>query len=195
MTKPANRIRVIGGKWRGSRISVADLPGLRPTGDRVRETLFNWLMADIAGARCLDAFSGSGVLGFEALSRGAREILAFESAATAANAIRDTISRLGADDFHLQQQSFFVEHGYAGEPFDIVFIDPPFAQDLHTMALDYLIQHKLLAERALVYLEMPAEQAAQSLSEHWHIKKSKTAGAVWFALLQYIPSASEQGNL
>src|SRR5450432_2048001 len=122
-----NSVRIIGGEWRGRRINFPDIPGLRPTPDRVRETLFNWLQQAVAGARCLDLFAGSGALGLEALSRGAKALAFVEQAVPAARALREQLMRLGATSraqvFEMGAARFLRS---AGEPFDIVFLDPPF---------------------------------------------------------------------
>src|SRR5690606_31741912 len=125
--KPGNRIRIIGGDWRSRVLDFPDLPELRPTPDRVRETLFNWLQFDITGARCLDLFAGSGVLGFEALSRGAASVMAFETDTSAVRALRENASRLGARGYQLTPGSAleWLQHG-TPQTFDIVFLDPPF---------------------------------------------------------------------
>ena len=125
-----NSVRIIGGGWRGRRITFPDVPGLRPTPDRVRETLFNWLQHDIAGARCLDLFAGSGALGLEALSRGAKELVFVEQSVAASRALQEQLARLGAE-----RRSQVVEMGAArylrgaAPAFDIVFLDPPFGRD------------------------------------------------------------------
>ena len=130
--KPApgkrNSLRIIGGGWRGRRVHFPDSPGLRPTPDRVRETLFNWLQFSVAGTRCLDLFAGSGALGLEALSRGAREVVFVDEAAAVAQTLREELERLGGT-----AQAPACVHASAarylatpGEPFDLIFLDPPF---------------------------------------------------------------------
>ena len=122
-----NKIRIIGGSWRGRRVSFPDTPGLRPTPDRVRETLFNWLQPSIVESRCLDLFAGSGALGLEALSRGAREVVFVEKDPLTARALQAELTRLGG-----HPRARVMELGAArflrvpGEPFDVVFLDPPF---------------------------------------------------------------------
>jgi 16S rRNA (guanine966-N2)-methyltransferase len=149
-------VRIIGGRWRGTRLPVADVAGLRPTSDRVRETLFNWLASVLPGARALDLFAGSGALGLEALSRGAREALLVERDAKLAESLRQTIARLNAQD---EAQVVVADalallraplHGR----FDIVFLDPPFAADLWPAAFAAL--PPWLADEARVYVESPA---------------------------------------
>ena len=185
MKPQAQKLRIIGGKWRGTKVPVVNQPGLRPTGDRIRETLFNWLTADIRDAHCLDAFAGSGILGLEALSRGARAVLAFEPSKQAANALTETTNRLGAADFQLFRESFFSCRFPDTEPFDIVFIDPPFELNLQTKALGYLAENHCLKASSQIYLERPREEADLPLPPGWSVRKSKIAGAVWFGLLEY----------
>src|SRR6202041_2575159 len=129
-----NSVRIIGGGWRGRRVNFPDLPGLRPTPDRVRETLFNWLQHAVVGSRCLDLFAGSGALGLEALSRGAKELVFVEQAVAASRTLQEQLVRLGGE-----RKGRVVEMGAArylrtaaqpgGGPFDIVFLDPPFDRD------------------------------------------------------------------
>lgn len=185
MKKQAQKLRIIGGKWRGSKLPIVDGPGLRPTGNRVRETLFNWIATDIVGARCLDAFAGSGILGLEALSRGGLEVVAFEPAKEAAGAILETTRRLRAENFNLYTESFFDGRLLSQKPFDIVFIDPPFELNLQIKALEYLVNNQCLSSAALVYLERPSAEADSPLPTGWTIYKSKAAGAVWFGLVRY----------
>jgi 16S rRNA (guanine966-N2)-methyltransferase len=136
-----NSVRIIGGGWRGRRVSFPDIPGLRPTPDRVRETLFNWLQSAIAGTRCLDLFAGSGALGLEALSRGAQEIVFVEQAVAAARALQEQLIRLGA-----RTKGQVVEMGAARylrsvpQAFDIVFLDPPFGRNALAEYIPLLVQ-------------------------------------------------------
>lgn len=154
----SNSIRIIAGKWRGRRLPVLDVEGLRPTTDRVRETLFNWLMPDIAGSRCLDVFAGSGALGLECLSRGAEQVLFIEFNAAAASNINRNIELLQADPPSLEAKVIngdalkFLK-GIAPNPFDIVFLDPPFKIDIIPQCLDLLEANGWLSETSLLYLE------------------------------------------
>ena len=149
-----NSVRIIGGGWRGRRVSFPDIPGLRPTPDRVRETLFNWLQERIAGARCLDLFAGSGALGLEALSRGAKEVVFVEQAVAAARALQEQLIRFGG-----QARAQVVEMGAARylrsvpQAFDIVFLDPPFGQDALAEYVPMLDAGDWLNVGGLVYLE------------------------------------------
>lgn len=152
-------VRIIGGDWRGTRLPVADAPGLRPTADRVRETLFNWLQPKLHGARVLDLFAGSGALGLEALSRGAREAWLVERDARLAEQLRATVARLRADQRAQVAQADALAwlraplHGR----FDLVFVDPPFTASLWTDAIAAL--PPWLADDAWLYLEAPVDVA------------------------------------
>ena len=140
-------VRIIAGQWRGTRLPIPDLPGLRPSGDRGRETLFNWLQASVRGARCADLFAGSGVLGLEAASRGAAQVTLIEKDVVAARHIQATIDKLGAEQVrcvHSDALQWLRDQPEAS--LDIVFIDPPFGQGLAEKALALLEEHRLVAE-------------------------------------------------
>ena len=178
-----NSVRIIGGGWRGRRVSFPDIPGLRPTPDRVRETLFNWLQQDIAGARCLDLFAGSGALGLEALSRGAKEAVFVEQAVAASRTLQEQLIRLGGAG-----KGQVVEMGaarYLRSPprqFDIAFLDPPFGQGALAEYVSMLDAGRWLEARALVYLENEKRDGAPVLPAHWELLKSKSAGEVGYHL-------------
>jgi 16S rRNA (guanine966-N2)-methyltransferase len=178
-----NSVRIIGGGWRGRRVSFPDIPGLRPTPDRVRETLFNWLQHAIVGARCLDLFAGSGALGLEALSRGAREVVFVEQAVAASRALQEQLIRLGG---HARGQ--VVEMGAArylrssAPAFDIVFLDPPFGRDALAEYVPLLDAGTWLKPGALVYLENEKQAGVPVLPTHWQLLKSKSAGEVGYHL-------------
>jgi 16S rRNA (guanine966-N2)-methyltransferase len=178
-----NSVRIIGGAWRGRRIAFPDLPGLRPTPDRVRETLFNWLQHAVAGARCLDLFAGSGALGIEALSRGARELVFVEQAPAAARTLREQLGRLGCT-----QNANILEMGAARYlrttpcRFDIIFMDPPFGKDALPEYVALLDAGDWLPDGGLVYLENEKSAGVPSLPPHWDLLKSKFAGEVGYHL-------------
>jgi 16S rRNA (guanine966-N2)-methyltransferase len=178
-----NSVRIIGGGWRGRRVSFPDLPGLRPTPDRVRETLFNWLQHAVAGARCLDLFAGSGALGLEALSRGAKELVFVEQAVAASRGLQEQLVRLGGE-----RRSQVVEMGAArylrtpAQPFDIVFLDPPFGRDFLAEYVPLLDAGNWVTVGGLVYLENEKNSGAPVLPTHWELLKSKSAGEVGYHL-------------
>ena len=155
----AGHVRIIGGRWRGTRLPVADLPGLRPTPDRVRETLFNWLQPVIPGARVLDLFAGSGALGLEAVSRGAREALLVERDPRLVETLHANVKRLeAAAEVHvLRADAAGLLRAPLHGRFEIVFVDPPFADEAWTAVLDAL--PPWLADDAWLYLESPAERS------------------------------------
>lgn len=177
----AGRIRIIGGSLRNSRLEVPDLPGLRPTPERVRETLFNWLAPVIEGARCLDLCAGTGALGIEALSRGAASVQFVERDALAALALRQNLHRLKLAVGQVQAAD--AQQFLAGlpQPMDLVLLDPPFALDIwHTLA-QQLEQGGWLAERASIYVESPRASAPR-LPPNWQLHREGRAGEVRFAL-------------
>ena len=176
------RLRIIGGEWRGLKLNFpGEVANLRPTPDRVRETLFNWLTNHIHGARCLDLFAGSGALGLEALSRGASHCTFVDNAAAAAEAVRSHLSQLNA------HQRATVVCGNAlqwqGAPFDVVFVDPPYSSDLGGSALEHLVHEGLLANDARIYLEMERNQAPPPIPAILEVIRDKVAGNVRYQLL------------
>ena len=183
-----NRVRIIGGEHRGRRIAVPDRPGLRPTPDRVRETLFNWLGQRLDGLACLDLFAGSGALGFEAASRGATRVVMVENDRTAFQALeeaRDTIG-FGAVELIFGDAFDYLKRG--DEVFDVVFLDPPFRQNALAAVLEHLPRR--LAPRAPVYLEAPEPLPAGA---GWGELKRARAGQVSYQLLEW--RGDDQGGL
>lgn len=183
----SGQLRVIAGNWRGRKLSFPALEGLRPTGDRMRETLFNWLQDDIHDARCLDLFAGSGSLGLEALSRGAQHCTFIDTQAQACQALRANLALLNCQQAHIEQRDALSwldsQSGINSEPFNIVFCDPPFALDLWAQTLTKLTNHSLLAKDALIYLESP-RKVAIATAPSWHLQRSKETGQVRFCLFQ-----------
>jgi len=159
--RQAGKVRIIGGHWRGTRLDVADAPGLRPSADRVRETLFNWLQPILPGARVLDLFAGSGALGLEALSRGAREALLVEREPKLVASLQATVARLKAEDqaHVVRADALAFLHAPPHGRFDIVFVDPPFTGHLWNGVVDALTPW--LATQAWLYLESPADAAVE----------------------------------
>lgn len=179
------QLRIIGGRWRSRRLQFPDAPGLRPTPDRVRETLFNWLAAQVPAARVLDPFAGSGALLLEALSRGAGHALALELSPQVAAALRSNLSLLQAEDAEVRQVDALQHLATAcAEPFDLVFLDPPFHRDLLQPACQLLEQRGWLASDAWIYTESEQPPSSLGLPGHWHLHREKQAGQVHYALWQ-----------
>ncbi|HEB92503.1 MAG TPA: 16S rRNA (guanine(966)-N(2))-methyltransferase RsmD [Gammaproteobacteria bacterium] len=179
-----NRLRIIGGQWRGRRLEFPDIPGLRPTPDRVRETLFNWLQTEIVGARCLDLFAGSGALGLEALSRGASQVVLVDESSAATRQIEANLQRLHANAaavVHMAVQTF-LERGPDDARYDIVFLDPPFAQGLIKTSIDLLAEKGWLTPGARIYLETENPLRELPLPADWQLLKEKTSGQVTYRL-------------
>jgi len=179
------RLRIVAGKWRSRFLPVVDIPGLRPTSERVRETLFNWLARDVVGAHCLDLFAGTGVLGFEALSRGARRVQFVELSKKAADTIVANIGALDASGAALENcDAFEFLAANDDELFDIVFLDPPFADESLDELCRLLQSSGRLADGALVYLEQDKGHAPPVLPDGWTVLRDKTAGKVRYFLVQ-----------
>lgn len=181
----SSQVRIIGGQWRSRKLTVPDAPGLRPTPDRVRETLFNWLAPYIGGARVLDAFAGSGALFLEAMSRGASTGLALDSNTAAISNLRSNLALLDCNDAEtLQVDSLQYLSSSTERGFDIVLLDPPFHQDLLLKACELLEANHWLNERAWIYTE--SEQAPSSLGvpNTWRLHREKHTGQVHYALWQ-----------
>lgn len=180
------RIRIIAGAWRGRMLPVADLPGLRPTTDRIRETVFNWLQAEVPDARCLDLFAGTGSLGLEALSRGAKHCDFVEQLAPAQKMLNEALRTLKASDrgtIHNSEAIRFLTT--AVEPYDLVFLDPPFDGDLLGSACETLNDSKLLRQDSLIYIEQSAKDAL-AIPENWVERRSKRTGGVFYGLYQFV---------
>lgn len=176
--KPS-QLRIIGGQWRGRRLSFSPAAGLRPTPDRVRETLFNWLAPVIRGARCADLYAGSGALGLEALSRGAAHCDFVDRSSSACKGISEHLLTLGANDRGsvaiMEATNFLME---TERCYDLVFIDPPFATGLVEPTCRLLDQRKLLCESALVYIETGVREQPNIPATDWQLHREKTAGDV-----------------
>jgi 16S rRNA (guanine966-N2)-methyltransferase len=181
---PPGKVRIIAGRLRGSRIVVPDRPGLRPTPDRVRETLFNWLAPVIEGARCLDLFAGTGALGIEALSRGAASCTFVESDRELARRIEDDLTRLDAGEARVVATDAESLLAGAQQPFDVVFLDPPFAANLWE-AIASRLERGWLARDAWIYVESPAD-ARFALPPTWQLHREGHAGAARHALYRRV---------
>ena len=180
-------VRIIGGKWRSRNLRFVSVDGLRPTGSRIRETLFNWLAPTIEGARCLDLFAGSGALCFEALSRGAVCCVAIEANSQAVSELRYNQAQLTANNLDIVSGDCqkLLERGNTAKPYDIIFLDPPFDMKLHKQASILLISGNWLASKAQIYCEFPATEA-QDLPLSWRLIKDKIAGNVRYCLFEYV---------
>ena len=179
-------MRIIGGAHRGRKLRFPSLPGLRPTADRVRETLFNWLQPQLPGADCLDLYAGSGALGLEAASRGAGRVVMLDRSAEVVDQLRENIGLLQLDRVEAWQADAL--EWLAGSPspcfspFDLVFLDPPFADDLLEQSCRLLDSAGWLNPEARIYLEMDAGHPLPELPERWHLLRRKQAGQVWYHL-------------
>jgi 16S rRNA (guanine966-N2)-methyltransferase len=178
------KIRIIGGQWRGRKLVVPDRSGLRPTGDRVRETLFNWLQFELAGARCLDLFAGTGALGLEALSRGAALAVFVERDRHLAETLREIAAGWpGGDRMEIVQGDALRWLSDDRRQFEVVFIDPPFADGLQERVLESLAQGDHLAANARVYVEQDARDPEIEPGARFELLRSKTLGEVRLTLL------------
>ncbi len=184
--KKPNTLRIIGGTWRGRKLHFLDVDGLRPTPDRVRETLFNWLQPVIAGAHCLDLFAGSGALGFEALSRGAASVVMVERDGNAVKQLRENITVLKTADAQIIQRDAlaFLNSGDRA-PFDIVFLDPPYHQNQIDPCCASLEQHGWLAPHAHLYIETERSLAQLRLPASFTVTRDKAAGQVAYRLIAH----------
>lgn len=193
---PPGRVRIVAGKWRGRRLPIAAVPGLRPTSERIRETLFNWLAPLIEGARCLDLFAGTGALGLEALSRGAADVIFVERSVPAVQTLRDSIDILDAATASIQvgDAVLFLQKTEPRQR-DIVFLDPPFGDDCLEELCRLLDRGKWLATGASVYLEQDSRQRRPVLPDGWTVGREKRAGNVRYSLVSVTDSGQTIRNL
>ena len=177
------KIQIIAGHWRGRKISVASSPGLRPTGSRVRETLFNWLAPYINAARCLDLFAGSGILSFEALSRGAKHCTALDNHHEAIKHLTNNCNLLSSDlnIIHTDAISYLRQKNL-NAPYDLAFVDPPFAGTLYREACALLEENQWLTASAMIYCEISSNSMNFSPPANWKLEKDKTTGDVRYML-------------
>lgn len=182
LTETEGELRIIGGQWRGRKLRFPALPGLRPSPDRVRETLFNWLAPEISGARCLDLFAGSGALGLEALSRGAGFCQFLDSATPATKRIETHLTLLSCRDAKVQTADALQWlQQKSSHTFNMVFLDPPFRQGLLDECCARL-ESGWLAERAWIYVEAAADETPPTVPPSWHLHRDKRAGQVAYRL-------------
>ncbi|MEO8459547.1 MAG: 16S rRNA (guanine(966)-N(2))-methyltransferase RsmD [Dokdonella sp.] len=175
------RLRIVAGSLRGSRLDVPDKPGLRPTPDRVRETLFNWLAPIVNGARCLDLFAGTGALGIEALSRGASSCVFVERDAQLARAIEANLERLKITNASVRSGDALAMPIEGGQRFDLVFLDPPFDANLWDAAIARFATGSALGDTAWIYIESPATLVPE-VPKEWSMHREGRSGAVRHAL-------------
>ncbi len=182
----SNRIRIIGGEWRSRQLPFIEVPGLRPTPDRVRETLFNWLQGKIAASHCLDLFAGSGAIGFEALSRYAAEVVLVEKHAKVAQQLRDNLASLkieGERRGTIVNKDAIKYLEETAEAFDIIFLDPPYRKGLLPKVLQQIVSKSLLSTSGLIYLEHESEEQFDWLQWDLEVLKQSKAGQVCGVLL------------
>ncbi len=191
MGKPRNQLRIIAGQWRGRKVSFPEVPGLRPTPDRVRETLFNWLAPVIAGARCLDLFAGSGALGLEALSRGAAQVILVDNQPAVIKQLKANLSLLQADSAEVIRADALRYLDGAAMPFDVVFLDPPYQTEWLARCMEQLEAGGWLAAHAWIYLEASAKLGLPDMPQNWHVVRSKTAGEVGYHLVERMASSQQ----
>ncbi|MEH6580699.1 MAG: 16S rRNA (guanine(966)-N(2))-methyltransferase RsmD [Halioglobus sp.] len=181
-----SQLRIIGGNWRSRKLAFTAEEGLRPTTDRIRETLFNWLAPEIAGAKCADLFAGSGALGLEALSRGAAHCDFVDRSAAVIQQIAGNLATLEASELGYCHHGSWSQYLDASDtPLDIVFIDPPFGKGLTLPTCRALTASKRLSAEAMVYVELSSQEARAHLPEDWAVYRQKTTGGVTYGL--YLP--------
>ena len=180
-----NQLRIIGGEWRSRKLSFPDAPGLRPTPDRVRETLFNWLAPYVPGAKVLDPFTGSGALFLEALSRGASMGQALDASSIAVSSLKEHQGTLRCTNGQVQTADAlrYLETQTA-TAYDLVFLDPPFNQNLLPAVCKLLEERQWLAEDAWVYTESESAPSTLGLPENWRLHREQKSGRVYYSLWQ-----------
>ena len=182
----SNKVKIIGGQWRGRNLSFSDVEGLRPTPARVRETLFNWLQHDVLASRCLDLYAGSGALGMEAASRGAKYVVQVDSHAQICRQLKQNTELVATKQVKIVQQDVFRYLAGDAEVFDLVFIDPPFAKGFAVQAANWLEDKLWLSSDAKIYIEVESQLKLTGLPENWQMLKHKIAGEVGYYLFERI---------
>lgn len=179
-------VRIIGGDFRGRKLPVRQVDGLRPTSDRIRETLFNWLQFEVPGANCLDVFSGSGALGFEALSRGAASVICLELSSQNAEQLKANRNQLQVEKLQVIQTDSLVWLAKPAEKaFDVVFLDPPFHQGLMQQSIDKLFQNGYVSKSSWLYLEQEKTLSWPQLPDGWQCHREKTTSQVRLGLWRF----------
>jgi 16S rRNA (guanine966-N2)-methyltransferase len=179
-----NKLRIIGGDWRSRQLSFVDAPGLRPTPVRVRETVFNWLQYQIIGKHCLDLYAGSGALGFEAASRGAKSVIQVENNAQACRCLKDNAAALSAPQIKVVQSDVLRYLVGDAQTVDVAFLDPPFGLNLALQTCQLLEKNSRLAKCAKIYVETERGFDISGIPENWRLLKSKNAGEVAYHLFE-----------
>lgn len=182
-----NRFRIIGGNWRSRKLAFPDGPGLRPTPDRVRETVFNWLQTFIAGADCLDLFAGSGAMGFESLSRQANSVTMVDNNPLAVNYLKDNAGLLGTHDAIIKNADsleLLDSENSLGKTFDIVFLDPPYHKNLVRVCCEKLACNHFLKPLSYIYIESEKPVSEQDLPPGFTVVRNKKAGNVHYHLIK-----------
>lgn len=183
--KKTGQFRIIGGKWKGRKLRFIEVEGLRPSLDRIRETLFNWLQNEIHGARCLDLFAGSGAIGIEALSRGAAKTSFVELNRKAFHQLEENLGLVNADNVHVVHGDAFEFIASNQQPFDIIFLDPPFHKGITQKVIEHLAEAEWLKPEALIYIEV--EQGLElNIPENWSELKDKKAGQLQYKLFTVV---------
>lgn len=185
---PRGKVRIIGGTWRGRKLTILEAAAVRPTPDRVRETLFNWLAAIVPGAVCLDLFAGSGALGFEALSRGATYAVMVDQSSAVVKLLKEELQLFAADNADIYQATMPQDWSFLSRArttiFDVVFLDPPYRENL-LLPLCFALEEKgLLADPAYLYLETDKALEQKDLPVGWTLIKEKKAGQVGYYLVK-----------
>ncbi len=179
MAVTRGKVRIIGGEWRSRLLTFPECPDLRPTADRIRETVFNWLGQDLSGLSCLDLFAGSGALGFEAASRGATRVVMVDDDAQVHNALRENKEKLQAEQVELLMMKALNFMHSDRRKFDVIFLDPPYRLNLLPELLPLLPLH--LEKNGLIYTEAPGSWIPD---KDWHVKRSGKAGKIYYQLLE-----------
>jgi 16S rRNA (guanine966-N2)-methyltransferase len=173
-----SKLRIIAGEWRSRQLVFEDTPELRPTPSRVRETLFNWLQQDIVASRCLDLYAGSGTLGFEAASRGAKSVVMVENNNQACRLIKENTVKLSADQIKIIQSDVFKFLAGDAKPYQLVFLDPPFGKSMAQQTCQWLEEKGWLADHAKVYVEVEHNLELNEIPKNWVQLKEKKVGEV-----------------
>jgi len=188
MINKKNFVRIISGKYKSRKIIFPDRPEIRPTGSRIRESLFNWIQADIVNSRCLDLFSGSGALGIEALSRGAELTTFIESDFETANCLEKNLQTLNAENGIVVRANAisWLESQKNIEPFEFVFLDPPFKKNLLLDSIFLLESNYMISNNGNIYIETEVEDNLRQLPPTWRLRQKKQAGRVSYCLYNKI---------